>query len=86
MEDNKSVPTLDLELRAADNKDDNVTVNLEEECSKLEETFGAHQISLLDDLKTKINMFVQQKISESNKRFQDDIKKLKVCLNNFFFI
>lgn len=61
-------------------------VNLEEECAKLQDTLGANQVLLLDELKIKINMYIQQKASESNKRFQEDIERLKVIsFFNFLF-
>ncbi|KAI4457254.1 hypothetical protein MML48_8g00009887 [Holotrichia oblita] len=89
IEDDHSVPLDGSNLSLRDDesgvvvKEENggtTLVNLEEECAKLEDTLGANQLLLLDELKVKINMYVQQKNSESNRRFQDDIKRLKVSL------
>ncbi|GJQ85469.1 hypothetical protein Trydic_g23892 [Trypoxylus dichotomus] len=52
-------------------------LDLEEECAKLEDILDVNQVLALHDLKEKINMYIQENISESNRKLQEDIKGLK---------
>lgn len=52
--------------------------NLESEYLKIEETLNSNQLSLMNELKIKINLFLQQKVVEIRNSQQDEMKFLKV--------
>lgn len=56
-------------------------VSLEEEWLKVINSGSADKI-LLNDLKVKINVYLQRKLTESTKKFQKDVKSLQVSVSN----
>lgn len=58
-------------------------LNLESEYLKIEESLNSNQLSLMNDLKIKINLYLQQKVIEIKNSQQDEIKCLKVRFSDY---
>lgn len=59
-----------------------IAPNLNEEFSKLENILSSDQLGIMNDLKVRIQLYVDQKILESKANRQDEMKQLKEQLEN----